>query len=210
MEEKMSNKVRIGTRKSLLAVIQTEIVKDRILEAFPDREVEIVKIDTKGDQILDRSLTSFGGKGVFTAELEAELLSGKIDIAVHSAKDMPMDFPEGLGIGAALERADVRDAFVTTSGKKLADLEPGSIVGTSSLRRELMIKEINPDVQIRLLRGNVQTRLRKLKEGMYDGIILAAAGVERLAYQDMEGICFDYMDPERFLPAAGQGILAEL
>ena len=204
----MSNKVRIGTRKSLLAVIQTEIVKDRILEAFPDREVEIVKIDTKGDQILDRSLTSFGGKGVFTAELEAELLSGKIDIAVHSAKDMPMDFPEGLGIGAALERADVRDAFVTTSGKKLADLEPGSIVGTSSLRRELMIKEINPDVQIRLLRGNVQTRLRKLKEGMYDGIILAAAGVERLAYQDMEGICFDYMDPERFLPAAGQGILA--
>ena len=204
----MSNKVRIGTRKSLLAVVQTEIVRDRILEAFPDREVEIVRIDTKGDQILDRSLTSFGGKGVFTAELEAELLSGKIDIAVHSAKDMPMEFPEGLGIGAALERADVRDAFVTTSGKKLIELEPGSVVGTSSLRRELMIKEINPDVQIRLLRGNVQTRLRKLKEGMYDGIILAAAGVERLAYQDMEGFCFDYMDPERFLPAAGQGILA--
>lgn len=204
----MRNKVRIGTRKSLLAVIQTQIVEDRIRKAFPDTEVEIVRIDTKGDQILDRSLTSFGGKGVFTAELEAELRSGKIDIAVHSAKDMPMEFPEGLGIGAALERADVRDTFVTTSGKKLRDLEPGSIVGTSSLRRELLVKEINPDVQIRLLRGNVQTRLRKLKEGMYDGIILAAAGLERLEYRDMEGIFYDYMDPETFLPAAGQGILA--
>lgn len=204
----MSNSIKIGTRKSLLALIQTEIVKNRILEAFPDRQVEIVKIDTKGDQILDKSLTSFGGKGVFTAELEAELLSGKIDIAVHSAKDMPMEFPEGLGIGAALERADVRDCFVTTSGKKLSELEPGSIVGTSSLRRELLIKEINPDVQIRMLRGNVQTRLRKLREGQYDGIILAAAGIERLEYKDMEGIHFDYMDPEKFLPAAGQGILA--
>ncbi len=203
----MSNSIRIGTRKSLLALIQTEIVKDRILAAFPDKTVEIVKIDTKGDQILDKSLTSFGGKGVFTAELEEELLSGQIDIAVHSAKDMPMEFPEGLGIGAALERADVRDCFVTTDGRKLADLEPGSIVGTSSLRRELLIKEINPHVQIRMLRGNVQTRLRKLKEGQYDGIILAAAGIERLEYTDMEGIYFDYMDPEKFLPAAGQGIL---
>ncbi len=204
----MSNSIRIGTRKSLLALIQTEIVKDRILAAFPDKTVEIVKIDTKGDQILDKSLTSFGGKGVFTAELEAELLSGQIDIAVHSAKDMPMEFPQGLGIGAALERADIRDCFVTTNGKKLADLEPGSIVGTSSLRRELLIKEINPHVQIRMLRGNVQTRLRKLKEGQYDGIILAAAGIERLEYTDMKGIYFDYMNPEQFLPAAGQGILA--
>ncbi len=204
----MSKVIRIGTRKSLLAMVQTESVRDRILETFPDMEVRIVKIDTRGDQILDRSLTSFGGKGVFTAELEAELLSGQIDIAVHSAKDMPMEFPEGLGIGAALARADVRDVFVSTSGKKLKDLAPGSIVGTSSLRRELLIREVNPGVQIRLLRGNVQTRLRKLKEGQYDGIILAAAGIERLNYQDMEGIRFEYMDPEIFLPAAGQGILA--
>ena len=209
----MNNTIRIGTRKSLLALIQTEIVKNRILEICPDRQVEIVKIDTRGDQILDKSLTSFGGKGVFTAELEAQLLDGQIDLAVHSAKDMPMDFPQGLGIGAALERADVRDIFVTTSGRKLADLEPGSIVGTSSLRRELLIKEINPYVQIRMLRGNVQTRLRKLKEGQYDGIILAAAGIERLeysdpAYREQEGIHFEYMDPEIFLPAAGQGILA--
>lgn len=204
----MKKSIRIGTRKSLLALIQTEIVKNKLLEAYPDMEVEIAKIDTKGDQILDKSLTSFGGKGVFTAELEAELLSGRIDIAVHSAKDMPMQFPEGLGIGAVLDRADVRDTFVTTDGRKLEELEPGSIVGTSSLRRELLIREINPYVQIKMLRGNVQTRLRKLKEGLYDGIILAAAGIERLGYQEEEGVFYQYLDPQVFLPAAGQGILA--
>lgn len=204
----MKQSIRIGTRKSQLALIQTEIVKNKILQAFPEMEVEIVKIDTKGDQILNKSLTSFGGKGVFTAELEAELLSGAIDIAVHSAKDMPMEFPKGLGIGACLDRADVRDVFVTTTGSKLAELEPGSIVGTSSLRRELLIKEINPDVQIRMLRGNVQTRLRKLKEGQYDGIILAAAGIERLDYAKMDGIFYEYLNSDVFLPAAGQGILA--
>ncbi|MBR0382764.1 MAG: hydroxymethylbilane synthase [Eubacterium sp.] len=204
----MKKVIRIGTRKSLLALIQTDLVKEKISEAFPDLSIEIAKIDTKGDQMLDRSLTSFGGKGVFTQELEAELLSGKVDIAVHSAKDMPMEFPEGLGIGAVLSRADVRDVFVTTSGKKLADLEPGSVVGTSSLRRELQVREINPDVEIRMLRGNVQTRLRKLREGLYDGILLAAAGIERLSCQQEEGIFYEYLDPEVFLPAAGQGILA--
>lgn len=204
----MKKNIRIGTRKSLLALVQTEIVKDALLRAFPEAEIEIVKIDTKGDQMLDRSLTSFGGKGVFTVELEAELLSGAIDIAVHSAKDMPMTFPKGLGIGAVLSRADARDTFVTLNGKKLAELAPGSVVGTSSLRRELQIKEINPEVQVRMLRGNVQTRLRKLKEGQYDGIILAAAGIERLGYEKEEGFSYEYLDPERFLPAAGQGILA--
>lgn len=204
----MKKTIRIGTRKSLLALVQTDIVKNKIKEAFPELNIEIAKIDTKGDQILDKSLTSFGGKGVFTAELEAELLSGSIDIAVHSAKDMPMTFPEGLGIGAVLDRADVRDVFVTTTGKKLSELEPGSIVGTSSLRREILIKEMNPYVRIKLLRGNVQTRLRKLKEGQYDGIILAAAGIERLDYQKEEGICYEYLNPDVFLPAAGQGILA--
>ena len=204
----MKNIIKIGTRKSKLALIQTDIVKDKIKQAFPELEVEIVKIDTKGDQILDKSLTSFGGKGVFTAELEAELLSGEIDIAVHSAKDMPMDFPKGLGIGAVLDRADVRDTFVTTTGKTLEELEPGSIVGTSSLRRELLIKEINPYVTIKLLRGNVQTRLSKLRDGQYDGIILAAAGIERLGYEKEEGLHYQYLDPDVFLPAAGQGILA--
>ena len=204
----MKNIIKIGTRKSKLALTQTDIVKDKIKQAFPELEVEIVKIDTKGDQILDKSLTSFGGKGVFTAELEAELLSGQIDIAVHSAKDMPMDFPEGLGIGAVLDRADVRDTFVTTTGKTLEELEPGSIVGTSSLRRELLIKEINPYVNIKLLRGNVQTRLSKLRDGQYDGIILAAAGIERLGYEKEEGLYYQYLDPDVFLPAAGQGILS--
>lgn len=204
----MKSIIKIGTRKSKLALIQTDIVKDKIKSAFPELEVEIVKIDTKGDQILDKSLTSFGGKGVFTAELEAELLSGAVDIAVHSAKDMPMDFPEGLGIGAVLDRADVRDTFVTTTGKKLEELEPGSVVGTSSLRRELLIKEINPYVTIKLLRGNVQTRLGKLRDGLYDGIILAAAGIERLGYEKEEGLYYQYLDPDVFLPAAGQGILA--
>lgn len=204
----MKKTIRIGTRKSLLALVQTEIVKDALLRAFPETEIEIVKIDTKGDQLLDRSLTSFGGKGVFTVELEAELLSGAIDIAVHSAKDMPMEFPAGLGIGAVLSRADARDTFVSLDGTKLADLAPGSVVGTSSLRRELQIKEINPQVQIKLLRGNVQTRLRKLKEGQYDGIILAAAGIERLGYDNEEEFHYEYLEPGTFLPAAGQGILA--
>ncbi len=204
----MKKNIRIGTRKSLLALVQTEIVKDALLAAFPEAEIEIIKIDTKGDQLLDRSLTSFGGKGVFTVELEAELLSGAIDIAVHSAKDMPMTFPKGLGIGAVLSRADARDTFVTCDGKKLSQLAPGSVVGTSSLRRELQIKETNPEVQVRMLRGNVQTRLRKLKEGQYDGIILAAAGIERLGYEKEDGFFYEYLDPERFLPAAGQGILA--
>ena len=203
----MKKTIRVGTRKSLLALAQTGIVKEKIEKAFPDVEVEIVKIDTDGDPILDRSLTSFGGKGVFTAELEAELLSGAIDIAVHSAKDMPMEFPEGLMIGAVLDRADVRDTFATVNGEKLSELPAGSIVGTSSLRREILIKEINPDVRIKLLRGNVQTRIRKLKEGQYDGIILAAAGIERLDLKE-EGLYFEYLDPDVFLPAAGQGILA--
>lgn len=204
----MKKTIKIGTRKSLLAVAQTEIVKNALKEAFPEVEVEIVKIDTQGDKILDRALSSFGGKGVFTKELEEELLSGAIDIAVHSAKDMPMEFPEGLGIGAVLSRADVRDLFVTTDGKKLEDLEPGSVVGTSSLRRELLIKDINPYVKIKVLRGNVQTRIRKLKEGQYDGIILAAAGMERLHYEKEAGIFCEALDETQFLPAAGQGILA--
>lgn len=204
----MKKTVRIGTRKSLLALVQTEIVKNALLRAFPETEIEIVKIDTKGDQLLDRSLAAFGGKGVFTVELEAELLSGAIDIAVHSAKDMPMRFPEGLGIGAVLARADARDTFVSLDGTKLAELAPGSVVGTSSLRRELQIKAINPQVQVKMLRGNVQTRLRRLKEGRYDGIILAAAGIERLEYEKEEGFYYEYLEPETFLPAAGQGILA--
>ena len=201
-------KIRIGTRKSKLALVQTDLVRQRIEAAFPEVEIEIVEMSTKGDEILDKSLTSFGGKGVFTQELEEALLKEEVDLAVHSAKDMPMEFPKGLYIGAVLERANVHDVLVTTTGVKARDLAPGSIVGTSSLRRELQIKELNPTVRIKMLRGNVQTRLRKLKEGQYDAILLAAAGLERLGLDKEEGIHLEYLDTDRFLPAAGQGILA--
>lgn len=200
--------IRIGTRKSKLAMIQTELVKTRIEAQCPDIQVEIVPMSTKGDEILDRSLTSFGGKGVFTKELEEALLCGWIDMAVHSAKDMPMEFPKELCIGAVLEREDARDVLVTLHGTPAVKLSPGSIIGTSSLRRELQIKNLNPLVRIKLLRGNVQTRLAKLERGEYDGILLAAAGLRRLALQDETRFHFEYLTPEEFVPAAGQGILA--
>lgn len=204
----MQKVIRIGTRKSKLALVQTYIVKEKIEKAFPDVQVEVVEMSTKGDELLDRSLTSFGGKGVFTQELEEALQKGNIDLAVHSAKDMPMEFPKGLGIGAVLSRGAVEDVIVTCDGTPLKDLKPGSVVGTSSLRRELQIKEINSLVKIKMVRGNVQTRLRKLSEGQYDAIVLAAAGLERLKLSDSEDYHFEYLDTDLCLPAAGQAILA--
>lgn len=204
----MQDVIRIGTRKSKLALVQTYIVKEKIEKAFPGVQVELAEMSTKGDELLDRSLTSFGGKGVFTQELEAALLSGEIDLAVHSAKDMPMEFPKGLGIGAVLSRAAVEDVIVTCDGTALRDLKSGSVVGTSSLRRELQIKKLNPLVRIKMIRGNVQTRLRKLAEGQYDAIVLAAAGLERLELKDSEEFRFEHLDTELCLPAAGQAILA--
>lgn len=201
-------KIRIGTRKSRLAMVQTELVRDLIQAKFPEMEIELVPMSTRGDQILDRSLTSFGGKGVFTKELEEALLAGTVDLAVHSAKDMPMEFPEGLALGAVLDRANPGDVLITRNGVCVRDLPAGSVIGTSSLRRELQIKEWNPQVQIKLLRGNVQTRLRKLQEGEYDGILLAAAGLERLGLDQPEGLFLEYLNQEQFVPAAGQGILA--
>lgn len=204
----MKNVIRIGTRKSKLALVQTYIVKEKIENAFPGIKVEIVEISTKGDEQLDRSLTSFGGKGVFTKELEEALLDESVDLAVHSAKDMPMEFPEGLGIGAVLSRGPEQDVLVTLDGTALCDLKPGSVVGTSSLRRELQIKKVNPLVQIRLIRGNVLTRLRKLSEGQFDAIVLAAAGLTRLELSDSEAYHYEYLDKSLCLPAAGQAILA--
>ncbi len=201
-------KLRIGTRKSRLAMVQTELVRDALLAHFPDMEIELVPISTKGDKQLDRSLTSFGGKGVFTRELEEALLRGEVDMAVHSAKDMPMEFPKGLELGAVLCREDPRDVLVTTSGILACRLPAGSVIGTSSLRRELQIRRLNPQVQIRLLRGNVQTRLEKLKTGDYDGILLAAAGLKRLGLTKQDGLSLEYLDTKEFIPAPGQGILA--
>ena len=211
-----NNTLRIGTRKSRLAMVQTEIVREEILAHFPFLEVEIVPMSTKGDQILDRSLTSFGGKGVFTKELEEALLRGEIDLAVHSAKDMPMEFPKGLALGAVLSREDASDVLVTTTGTPARKLAPGSVIGTSSLRRQIQIQQMNPQVQVKLLRGNVQTRLEKLKSGQYDGILLAAAGLKRLEIEgkdpgkneSADTLYFEHLDREQFVPAAGQGILA--
>lgn len=199
--------LKIGTRKSLLAMVQTEIVKAAIQKLYPQLSIELVPIMTGGDKQLDRSLASFGGKGVFTRELEEQLLDGRIDLAVHSAKDMPMELPDGLCIGAVIEREDPRDVVVTMDGRRLECLPAGSVVGTSSLRRALQVKAINPQVVIRDLRGNVQTRLRKLEEEPYDAIVLAAAGLVRLNLEG-QGYYFEKMDPENFLPAASQGILA--
>lgn len=188
-------------------MVQTELVRDAILAHFPDREIELVPISTKGDRHLDRSLASFGGKGVFTRELEEALLRGEVDMAVHSAKDMPMEFPKGLTLGAVLCREDPRDVLVTTSGLPARELPAGSVIGTGSLRRELQIRRLNPQVQIRLLRGNVQTRIEKLLDGGYDGILLAAAGLKRLGMTEQEGIFLEYLDTREFIPAPGQGIL---
>ena len=201
-------KIRIGTRKSRLAMIQTEIVKTRILACFPEVEIEVIPMSTMGDRILNRSLTSFGGKGVFTKELNEALLDGSIDLAVHSAKDMPTEFVAGLAVGAVLERADAGDVLVTRSGVPAKQLAPGSVIGTSSLRRELQIKRLNSRVKIKMLRGNVETRLDKLRNGEYDGILLAAAGLERLGQLAPDGLHLEYLDKELFIPAPGQGILA--
>lgn len=200
-------KLRMGTRRSALAMIQTELVRDAILEHFPEMEIELVPMSTEGDRNLERSLDSFGGKGVFTQDLERALLAGEIDLAVHSAKDMPMELPAGLALGAVLAREEPADVLVTRTGIPAAELPAGSIIGTSSLRRELQIRRINPQVQIRLLRGNVPTRLDKLRAGEYDGILLAAAGLKRLGMMQPEGLFAEVLDKELFLPAPGQGVM---
>lgn len=200
--------IRIGTRGSRLALVQAELVREKILQLFPQESVELVPIVTKGDKELCRPLASFGGKGVFTREIETQLLAGQIDMAVHSAKDMPGELPEGLKLGAVLDREDVRDVLVSRKGIPARALPAGSVVGTSSLRRKLQILNINSGIIIKDLRGNVPTRLKKLREGEYDGIILAAAGLKRLGLDREQDLKYEYFSPEKFLPAAGQGILA--
>lgn len=198
--------IRIGTRKSKLALIQTELVKTQILKYFPNEKIEIVHVVTHGDKVLDKPLGEIGGKGVFTKEIEEKLLDKTIDIAVHSAKDVPMELADGLCLGAVLLRDDNRDVILKR--KETKKIGAGSIIGTSSLRREIQIKQIYPDATIKSLRGNVGTRIDKLKSGEYDAIILAAAGLKRLGLDNDKELDYIYPDKEKFISAAGQGILA--
>ncbi|MEZ9768350.1 hydroxymethylbilane synthase [Vibrio breoganii] len=194
--------LRIATRKSPLALWQAHYVKSRLEEIHPDLDVELVTMVTKGDIILDTPLAKVGGKGLFVKELEVAMLEKRADIAVHSMKDVPVDFPEGLGLAVICEREDPRDAFVSNTYKSVDELPQGAIVGTCSLRRQCQISASRPDLVIKELRGNVGTRLGKLDDGQYDAIILAAAGLKRL---EMEERIQSYIEPESSLPAVGQG-----
>ncbi|SHO47697.1 hydroxymethylbilane synthase [Anaerocolumna xylanovorans] len=201
----MKNTVRIGTRKSKLAMVQTNSIIKMLAQIAPELNFEIIPISTLGDEILDKPLIQFGGKGVFVDAFEEALLSGKIDLAVHSAKDMTMQLPEGLGIIGIPKREDPRDVLVTFD-KELTD-SMKAVIGTSSLRRQFQIEQYY-QAECKNLRGNVPTRLEKLKNGEYDGIILAAAGLKRLGLMEEKQLHYRIFSPEEFVPAAGQGILA--
>lgn len=192
----------IATRESRLAMWQAEHVQ-AILQSL-GFEVKLLGMTTQGDQILDRSLSKVGGKGLFVKELEVALSEGRADIAVHSLKDVPMDMPEGFSLACVMEREDPRDAWVSSQYATLMDLPQGAVVGTSSLRRTVLLRALRPDLKIEPLRGNLDTRLRKLDEGQYAGIILAAAGLKRLKLSDRIRHVFD---TNQMLPAAGQGAL---
>lgn len=194
--------LKIATRESPLALWQANYVKDRLQQLYPDLTIELVPMVTKGDVILDSPLAKIGGKGLFVKELENALLNKEADIAVHSMKDVPMQFPEGLGLAVICQREDPRDAFVSHSYRTFAELPQGAVVGTSSLRRQCQLKALRPDLDIRSLRGNVGTRLSKLDNGDYDAIILASAGLIRLGLADRIA---SFIDVEQSLPAAGQG-----
>jgi hydroxymethylbilane synthase len=194
--------IRIATRKSALALWQAKFVKAELEKYHANLTVELVPMSTQGDKILDTPLAKIGGKGLFVKELEVAILEGRADIAVHSMKDVPVDFPDGLELHTICEREDPRDAFVSNRYKSIDELPSGAIVGTSSLRRQCQIKAQRPDLTIRDLRGNVNTRLAKLDAGQYDAIILAAAGLIRL---QMSERITALMSAEQSLPANGQG-----
>lgn len=198
----MTSLIRIATRKSALALWQAEFVKAKLQHFHPLLQVELVPMSTQGDKILDTPLAKIGGKGLFVKELETAILEGRADIAVHSMKDVPVEFPEGLQLQTICEREDPRDAFVSNNFASLDELPAGAVVGTSSLRRQCQLKAKRPDLQIRDLRGNVNTRLAKLDAGEYDAIILAAAGLIRLGFADR---IRTHLPVEQSLPANGQG-----
>lgn len=194
--------IRIATRQSPLALWQANFIKQQLESLYPLLHVELVTMVTKGDVLLDTPLAKIGGKGLFVKELELALLENRADIAVHSMKDVPMQFPDGLHLSVICEREDPRDAFVSHHFSSLSDLPPNAIVGTSSLRRQCQLKALRPDLRLKSLRGNVGTRLRKLEDGEYDAIILASAGLIRLGEQAR---IRHFIEPEVILPAVGQG-----
>ncbi len=199
----MGETIVIATRESRLALWQAGHVRDLLAQRF-GADVELLGMTTQGDQILDRTLAKVGGKGLFVKELEAALEEGRAHLAVHSLKDVPMDLPDGFELAAVLEREDPRDAFVSTRFASLADLPRGARVGTSSLRRVVQLGALRPDLVVEPLRGNLDTRLRKLDEGRYDAIVLAAAGLKRLG---LGARIRAWFDPQQMLPCAGQGAL---
>lgn len=194
--------LRIATRKSALAMWQAEYVKTELERYHPELQVELCPLESRGDKILDVPLAKIGGKGLFVKELEHSLLDGSADIAVHSMKDVPMEFPEGLGLEVICEREDPRDAWVSTKYPSIADTPAGAIIGTSSMRRQSQLLADRPDVEVTFLRGNVNTRLAKLDAGEYDAIVLAAAGLKRLGMAERIS---SFLSPEQSLPAGGQG-----
>ena len=198
----MRSTIRIATRKSPLALWQAHFVQSRLQQLYPQLRVELLPMSTKGDKILDSPLAKVGGKGLDVKELEQAILAGDADIAVHSMKDVPVEFPDGLGLSIICERDDPRDAFVSSRFPSLAELPAGSRVGTSSLRRQCQLRASRPDLQILDLRGNVNSRLAKLDGGEYDAILLAAAGLKRLGLQER---ITTLLPPEQSLPANGQG-----
>lgn len=199
-------KIVVGSRRSKLALTQTNWFIDQMKQAGAPFEFEVKEIVTKGDQIVDVQLSKVGGKGLFVKEIEQALYDKEIDFAVHSMKDMPSELPEGLVIGCIPPREDARDAFISTGHVKFMDLPVGAVVGTSSLRRGAQLLLVRPDIEIKWIRGNVDTRLAKLKTDEFDAIILAAAGLKRLGWS--EDVVTEYLDTDVCLPAVGQGALA--
>lgn len=201
----MKNTIKIGTRGSQLALYQANLTKKYLLEKFPEVNVEILIIKTKGDKILDVALSKIGDKGLFTKELETALLENEVDIAVHSLKDLPTTLPEGLKLGAVLKRGEFRDALVSKDGRKFTELTEKDIIATSSLRRQAGLMRQNKNFKIVDIRGNVETRLRKMEDGYCDAMIMAAAGLQRL---NLEKYITEIIDPEVIIPATSQGVIA--
>jgi hydroxymethylbilane synthase len=197
---------RIGTRGSPLALAQAHETRQRLMAAhnLPEEMFEIVVLSTKGDRVQDRALSEIGGKGLFTAELEEQLVDGRLDLAVHSSKDMPTILPEGLYISAFLPREDVRDAFVGKTAPSMMELPAGSVVGSASLRRQALIRRLRPDLEVKIFRGAVDTRLRKLADGEADATLLALAGLKRLG---KDHVPTELLDPQSFPPAPAQGAI---